>query len=430
MGLTRRQRAMMGGILLCGALGAWSCVLWLFHPPTESVKADLDCIWLMSGIEPTKTFRQTLRWWTGPWCYELVPYYRPMTSLFFWLEYQAFGPNGLRGFTLVHLLSHLAVVLLAARFLAALLDWRRAAIAMVIYTLGLTNLFALGSVQGALPIWKDSCDIWCSICYLSSLSLLLAHYRRGGNGYLAGSVLCFVLALTFKEMAYTLPFAACLVAWHERRLTRSEWGKLALFFGAAALMLAYRFWALEGAGYRQGTNGAWLPRTAITLGGPFGLLLVHGDFLPLSLICAALGIWFVRARREPRPAAALFLTAAILWMLNAWYFQLSVTDLAFRLMLPDPWYNAVYVGAFVFLLWRFLKNRDRGQIFGYGWVVVTQIPLMAMPVGDHGYYLISLGWAVWLTAALLDLLEQLRGWEPSRRLMALIGRRAAGARAG
>jgi hypothetical protein len=430
MGLTRRQWAILGGILLCGAGGAWSCVVWLLDPPTLSVKADLDCIWLMSGIEPTKTFQQTLRWWTGPWCYELVPYYRPMTSLLFWMEYQAFGPNGLRGFTLVHLLSHLTAVLLAARFLAALLDWQRAAIAMAIYTLGLTNLFALGCVQGALPIWKDSCDIWCSICYLSSLSLLLAHYRRGGGGYLAGSVLCFALALTFKEMAYTLPLAACLVAWHERRLTRSEWGKLALFFGVAALMLAYRFWALEGAGYRQGTNGAWLSRTAITLGGPFGLILVHGDFLPLSLLCAACGIGFACVRRQPPLAAALFLAAAILWILNAWYFRLSVTDLALRLMLPDAWYNTLYVGAFVFLLWRFLKNRDRGQVFGYGWVAVTQIPLMAMPVGDHGYYLISLGWAVWLTVALQDIVSLLSGWEPFRRLIETIGRRAAISRAG
>src|SRR5438270_768342 len=142
---TGRQRLLLVvTALACALWGAWACLALIGGNSPRDIKHDLDCIWLLSGIEPTHSFAGTLRWWTGPWCYVLVPYYRPATSLFFWFEYKAFGPLGLQGFTAVHLISHLVMVTLCALFLAQLLGLRRAWIAITLYALHVSRFFGVG----------------------------------------------------------------------------------------------------------------------------------------------------------------------------------------------------------------------------------------------------------------------------------------------
>src|SRR5207302_5808385 len=78
--------------------------------------------------------------------------------------------------------------------------------------------FALGTAAAVFPIWKDSCDIWCSTAYIASLWLFLRFLRTGSAKQVTGAACCFLIALAFKEMAYTLPFMVALVAWHEGKL--------------------------------------------------------------------------------------------------------------------------------------------------------------------------------------------------------------------
>lgn len=397
--ITSRQRLILLITTLAAALwGARSCFPLIAGRTPHSVKYDLDCIWLMTGIEPTQSFAGTLRWWTGAWCCDFVPYYRPTTSLLFWVEYRLFGANGLQGFTLVHLLSHLVMATLCALFLAELVGWRRAALAMALWGLHLSRYLGLGDTSYTFPVWKDSCDIWCCICYVLALWSFLRFLRTDNRRYLLSSVFAFFVALTFKEMAYTLPLMLLPLLWYEKRL-QERYLSLAPFFGVALFALAYRFWALQGPGFRNGTNGAWWHRTVVDLGGPPGMYVVNGNSLPIAFVLLLIAIVLSRSRK--RVALGLAVASALVWGFASLQTGISMDDLLYRFLTPPMWTDTFYAGFFLLLVFQFLANRRREQWLGYAWVVVAHIPLMAMPVGEHGFYLVAIGWSLWLGEALL-----------------------------
>lgn len=412
-----RQKLLLLITALATALwGARSCLPLIAGKTPVSVKYDLDCIWLMTGIEPTRNFAGTLRWWTGAWCCDFVPYYRPATSLFFWLEYRAFGANGLQGFTLVHLLSHLVMTTLCALFLAELVGWRRATLAMAIWGLHLPRYLGLGDTSYMFPVWKDSCDIWCCICYILALWSYLRFLRTDKRRYLGASAGAFFAALAFKEMAYTLPLMLFPLLWHERRL-RERLASVVPYFALALVALIYRFWALQGPGFRNGTNGAWLHRTAVDLGGAPAMHIVNGNSAPVALALLVFAICLSRSRK--RLAAWTAAAAIALWGVASVQTGISIGDLLYRLLSPLFWEDAVYSGASLLLACRFIVNKSREQRFGYAWVVIAHIPLMAMPVGEHGFYLVAIGWSLWLGESFQDAAKAWENYFRARRVKAL-----------
>lgn len=396
-------------ILIGGLWGARRSVEWIIQPPQTNIKADLDCIWIMTGIEPTETFAGTLRWWTGPWCMEFIPYYRPMTSTLWWFQYQLFGMEGLRSFTVVHLISHLLLLLLATRFFMLLLGTRLGALAVGLYAVHAAALLSLPTARAAFPVWKDSCDIWCAMAYVGSLTAYLHYLRSERPRFLMGAYGFFVLAISFKEMAYTLPFLAVLLAWYEGKL-KSQARELAGFFGIAAAAWAFRWWALEGWGFRTGTNGAWLQRGLLVIGGPLGILAVRNDWFPVAILLLITAAGFAMKRGGGRIAWGLAGLGMAAWVYSSAVVQLSPLDLSFRLLMLETWVLVLWVGFFLLLFARFLQRRERGQIFGYGWAVITQLPLLTQPIGAHGLYFVALGWAVWLAYAMTDGLALLKKW--------------------
>jgi hypothetical protein len=177
--------------------------------------------------------------------------------------------------------------------------------------------------------------------------------------------------------------------------------------------VAYRFWALQGPGFRNGTNGAWLHRTIVDLLGPPATHIINRDTLPVAvaLLLMALMLAFHPARRR---AAALIggIGMGLLWFAS-FQASLPITDLLLELSMPEFWGDMCYVSLFLFLVIRFVLGRRRAQWFGYGWAVITHIPLMSMPVGDHGFYLVAIGWSLWLGEALDDVLLTVRQWLPA-----------------
>ncbi|HVF09816.1 MAG TPA: hypothetical protein VNA16_03390 [Abditibacteriaceae bacterium] len=407
--------------LLLSLLAVLVCGLWGLRvtydfvralPDTDIIAGDpVDTTLIVQGLEATSGWEQTLSWWTGPWVAwtgkgSIASFYRPLTSLLWWIEYRAFGRQGLYGFTTVHALSHLLVLMAALLFLRELLGLKIATLSVCLYGLHLPYYsFNLPDCIYALPMWKDSPDLWCSAAYLVSLWCFLKFMRGSSKWWLGSSICCFIVALSVKEMAYTLPFALLLLLYHERKLV-SHWRFAVPFYLVAAGAFAFRFWALQGYGFRFGTNGSWADRWLLNVvGGAPVARLLYGDGFPLAIACLVAALLWGLTGKSRRWQLALVVAASWgLWLSarqghefeDPFYYQLAGSLL--------PWKNALLTLALLFLMWRFIANRQRGQAFGWLWVVITYIPLMTAPITQHALYLVALGWSIWLAYALSDIL--------------------------
>jgi hypothetical protein len=205
-----------------------------------------------------------------------------------------------------------------------------------------------------------------------------------------------------------------LILWYEKQL-RERWRLILPYCGVTAIGVAYRFWALQGPGFKNGTNGAWWHRTIVDLVGPPAKHILNNDSFPVAVALLIFAFFLWRNPARKRIAMGLAGVSVLLWGIGSLQTGISMSDLLFRLITPEFWPEMVYTGFFLLLFVRFLLGRRREQWFGYGWAVITHIPLMAMPVGDHGFYLVALGWAIWLGEAIEDGIGVVRGWFPALR---------------
>jgi hypothetical protein len=131
------------------------------QPTGDIIGADpVDSGLITEGLEKTTGWKHALRWWSGPWVAWIddgngqghgVKFYRPLSSLVWWLQFQSFGHQGLAPFTVVHALSHLLVLSVALLFFRELLGLRVAVLSLGIFALHLAGiLFYLPSPRAAL----------------------------------------------------------------------------------------------------------------------------------------------------------------------------------------------------------------------------------------------------------------------------------------
>lgn len=418
LGVTLRV-ALVLVVLAAGLWAAWPHAGPLYHRGGD-LRLDCDTNLLVAGLQAKPHFLDTFDWWHGIWA-GIVPFFRPVSSQLFWLEYQAFGPNGLAGFTAVHVASHLVMLLAGLFLLAPLLGWRRGLLAVAVFALHLADWLQLPVAVAALPSWKDSVDIWCATGYVTSLGCYLRYLRGGGRGWWAGAFITGLLALGCKEMAYTLPLALALLAWHERRLG-ARWRSLLPFALLVPALFAWRWSVLGGMGYHFGTNNMWFYRLADRLTGPLAAGPLAADGLPWAVVLAVGAVWLAATRRRFAWAAVSAAGAAGLLVATAAGLNASVLDIALRLFEPLPWEGAAATGLLAVLGWRLLRDRPRTQILAYGLVVTSQLPLTLAPFTQHALYLVAFMWAAWLTIAVLD---AARAWAQGLRQELRKGGRAS-----
>ena len=426
-----------GWQFLIALLIIWLCALWGLRPAWDYVRAQptgdiigadpVDSGLITEGLEKTTNWNHTLRWWNGPWVAWIdeegvgqnkghgVKFYRPLSSLVWWLEFQAFGRQGLAAFTLVHALSHLLVLGVALLFFRELLGLRVAFCALCVFALHLTGtLFYLPSARAALVEWKDGPDLWCATFYLLSLWCFTRFVRSSNVRWQVAAWVFFVLALLVKEMAYTLPFLLVLILWFENRLDR--WKSLLPFWIFAAVAFVFRYWALEGFGFRFGSNGSWPQRWFMDcVGGMPGANLSRGDGLPLALGCVAVAlvIRLVPQRlgfQNSRPWLLWLIAALLAYAATELAYSSDPGDAFWRLFLFEMgnnsvWRMTLYTFALLLLLARFAVRRPRVQLFAYGWVLLSYLPLMTAPITHHAHYFVAFGWSLWLAWALLDVVN-------------------------
>ena len=69
---------------------------------------DIDTMLIHGGVVAAPSLRDTLRWWHGTWAGQ-VPFFRPLSSYAFWLDWKLFGSREPR-YLLLSIVLHLIAV--------------------------------------------------------------------------------------------------------------------------------------------------------------------------------------------------------------------------------------------------------------------------------------------------------------------------------
>lgn len=383
---------------------------------------DLDTALIHGGLVEAPRFVDTLRWWTGTWV-GTVPFYRPLTSYVFWLEWKAFGDREWL-YVVPAALAHVIAAVLFAALLYALarrrgLRWAAlAALAGALLFTGLLSPERAILNSRVFLLWKNQPDSLAAACCFAALLCYLRAQERKRNA--PGAAAWYLAGCGFKEIAAPLPLA--FLTLETGALRRPEERRLALrrlaLMGAAALVyLAVRRLAIPGLGFTYGTNGAWLQRTLGELLGPFSSTVVFGEWLGNAvavwafLVTLALWAWHRRlAERAESPARRTLYPLGVATLLLGWS-ALGALRLASQagerglLLSPEAWttglalcfqpteagiaWATLALLVSVAVLW---KGHREMLWLGLVWMAAFLAPLTLSPSPLHRYYLPQCGY--------------------------------------
>jgi len=302
---------------------AAAAVLWMAlagnwprvdSPETNAMRwEDIDTQTIYREASRT-TSRDMLRWWTGRWIQREQPFYRPLISHIFYLEYRLFDREYAaycRVTTVFHAINALLILWLASQLLTGPL-WRRAALGVAAVAGFCGPWGNLSTVSYVLSHWAPQTDVVSLTLGLSSLGLLLAYLRSGRAWALPAALVVFVAGLLVKEMAVLTAVAAVLLAWHMPRRRLRVWlgyGLLTVIFlvwrRAVLPIMNYHFsgWL----DFRKAGLLAATPLKDLVSSAPSGLLLwpeVGG------LLALGLAVWLLRRGVRPPLVAGAALGVA------------------------------------------------------------------------------------------------------------------------
>ncbi len=204
-------------------------------------------------------------WWYGPWV-EAEMYYRPLSSMFMWLEARLFGWNFLP-YNIISWFIQAGIAALICLLLYRLCpgpQWQRALCGLVAaacfvaghHPPGPNGLWVRARVTwGVMPWWPvqtDLCSLFMSLLSLILLDRWLARQTdaTARTGLPLGALGCFLAALLFKETPLTLIFMAPLLGLYRGR----PWLRYTIAYAALGLLLVVvRHFAVP-----EASNPEWL----------------------------------------------------------------------------------------------------------------------------------------------------------------------------
>jgi hypothetical protein len=388
--------------------------LWSFSSPVghDLTFGDIvDGEILVSGLERTQSWHQVLGWFYGTWIAGPdYPFYRPLTSLLWFLQWKAFGMSrysdtAMISFVAVHWLSHFAVCMVAVGFLRCLMGGKIAILTMLLWSTSALAVMGMSLPIYALYHWKDSPDMWVSISIICSLWSLLSYMRTGERRFVIWVFIAQFVAIGFKEMSYVLPFMAMALVWFEHKQLEQEkrkvWGVVLGMFGVVIFAYIIRFWMLSGPGFRFGTNGSWLNRFLLNVGGgPFVNSAFLCDFAPIGLALVTVALILLFAQKKlSKPVIGLALSGILGLLVGGMetFYRFIVPIFSVGFLSGTALHSSALSGAFLILTaaWAW-KRKDRRILFAWLWVFTAYLPLLTAPVTSHALYLSSIGWALWV----------------------------------
>lgn len=317
--LARRQ--LIVGMALAAGIGLLATCWGVFSPRVLQHYADSpDSIGIARWAEQA-TGDDMLRWWTGVWIQADSPYYRPLSSFLFWLEYQLFGLN-FQGHVILSWLVHgaisVCVFLMALRLFPGprRIAWGTSLLAVVLFNVRLTPEgphWPVAPVAYSVVAWwpaqTDQMSLLFSMLALLALDRwLLREDPRG----LVKAIALWLVALLFKEMAVIVPVLAALLAvYRDGLVALSRPGRdrrgLAWTIGLTGTAIVAAFLALRSVlvpgawGIESRSAAYYLSKIVFLLASrPYVLLVSYGSWVPAAAVLCALGIYlWVRAPRRP-----------------------------------------------------------------------------------------------------------------------------------
>ena len=247
----------------------------VFDPIAQSLWAgNGDSIGIAEGAERAE-LSDVLGWWSGPWIQGKM-YYRPLSSMLFYIEGQLFSTD-FRSYCIVSWLAGALNVALLALLGATLARGGRGvklavgALTGVLFLLarhpeicqGLDCEPARGArvTWGMMPWWPVQTDLFSLMFATLSLLLLDRWLLGGGRGRLIGSAAAFIAALLFKEMALCIPLMVPLLVLYRRRAAVAQVSGLFVAIGVVFYIIrtlaAPEASGLEWAGTRTLSNFAY-----------------------------------------------------------------------------------------------------------------------------------------------------------------------------
>ncbi len=416
-------------VLVAGAIALWragpATVSTLTAPPSSASwhGSDLDTGLIMRGLSRAPHWQDTFRWFVGPWAGE-VPFYRPLTSYVFWVEWKLFGEDE-RLYALPALAFHVLATALFAVLIRALAVRHglppelTACLGAALFTGGLLPEFRLG-VLSVPMYWKNQPDALAAACIFLAL---LAYLRAAeqGRALPTAALVWFVLGCGFKESVVTAPLLAPALEYEVARGRFSgHWlARILAWFAALACFLVVRQLALGGVGYTYGSNDAWLSRGFVHLLGPFSPLLIGGWASISAALWARAVVECARRGRLTRSRLAVGIGAVLLgWTAIGATSSLLSSGLSLgELLTPEGLLSAplsLFIGpGFQMILHASLylaalSTLQRGYlpilVLGGGWLLAFLLVLSFSPGPWHRYYLpdaghslvLACGGAAWL----------------------------------
>lgn len=255
-------------------------------------RADLDTGLILGGLRDAPALRDTLRWWTGTWCGQ-VPFWRPVSSLFFWAEWRLFGRRyGSYTWTSVLLGVGLAAMVLWA--LTPLIgDVGAAVVVLRLFVSPARWCDPRMPLEQLVGLWKNQPDLLAGLCVMGAVGLAVR--RRWAIALLPAA-----LGVCCKEIGF-VAFVLVLTVLLWRRWAQGQtapWRAVLLTYGVVGggLLVAH-LWTV-GVGYRMGSNEAWWERAVVFWGYPAVSELVVGEWWRVALAAVGLlALW--SALRRP-----------------------------------------------------------------------------------------------------------------------------------
>lgn len=375
-----------------------------------------------------------LGWWVGPWIQRTSPYYRPLSSLVFFLEYKAFGWN-YQGHVIISWLLHGAICFLLYRAgLAWLQGEGRARVMLAVAAVALFNArigptgpgWLLAPITyGVVAWWPAQTDQFCLLACLSALLYFDAWLTSGRREGVVRALALWVIGLLFKEMAVCLPLAAgFLVLYRKGSSAARLWGRVE----AGELTFAKRlgiglFWQVVLAGlvlvavYLAVRNvlvpGAWGPKARpltyflekivwFSAERPAGLLVTRWPWL--MAVCGFLtACIYVYVRLPRRPSIAWLILVAVLGA--AGLAHLLGDNFA---LITVPREIAAIVTVTIFFLGLLVLAHARG---GPTWPLLGMVIAIHLPIlhvlGPHYMYWPAAFWGLF-NASLIGVVAEMK----------------------
>jgi hypothetical protein len=350
-------------------------------------------------------------------------YYRPVTSDLYWVEWKLFGDH-VAGYSAVGIALHIILSL----FLGALiLELTGSTVAgfftALAHSLWYAMRFGDGLIGRAVLSWAPQHDVLFGMFYVISLWLLARYVRRGSAWRYGLSLVFFLLAICSKETAYFLPFMAALILWDQRspRFLR----RLLPYFGLAAAMVVFRWFALHGmAGYQTSirAEGSEWYRFALWLISPVMSAVSRNWWAGATgglVIAFVFGLSYLPILR----GRLLYVVVPALAGLIAGLSQLAKGHWAMA-TLPSEWGYVWPMVIFVLALYLMGVTRPRDLVLAFGWMIISYVPRLQFPGAHHDYFPMT-GWAILDGLAVACVLAA--GW---RRLCSWVSERYGPKRAG